>query len=110
MIFALSSVLLNAFAQITMKKATQVSMNTYWEYLKNPYLYGTLVLYSSSIVLWFIALSKLELSLAYPLQALGYLIVSVLSMLVLGEKLTSIQLLGSFVILLGVALTQLGRA
>ena len=110
MLFALSSVLLNAFAQIMLKKATQVSIITYLEYLKNPYLYATFLLYSSSIALWFVALSKMELSLAYPLQALGYLIVSILSILILGEKFTLIQFFGCLVILLGVALTQFGRA
>lgn len=109
MIFGLISVFLNALAQLAIKKATQFGSTSLTEYIKNPYLYATGFLYATSILLWFAALSRLNLTVAYPLQALGYVIVSTLAVVYFGEKMTAPNWLGIILILIGVLLTQVAK-
>jgi multidrug transporter EmrE-like cation transporter len=109
MVFAFVSVLLNAFAQIALKKSTSLNSATLVELVKNPYLYLTGVFYITSIVTWFLALSRIPLSLGYPLQAVGYLIVTGAAVLLFKEQVNIVNWLGLAVILIGVMLTQAGR-
>jgi multidrug transporter EmrE-like cation transporter len=109
MIFGIISVLLNACAQLAIKKATQQDTSTLSDLLKNPFLYLTAFLYATSIYAWFIALSRLNLTVAYPLQALGYVVVTIAAVNFLNEEMTIINWIGITVIIIGVVLTQLGR-
>lgn len=109
MSFALLSVLLNSFAQLTLKKATSVDSGSFLILIKNPYIYATAVFYMTSIITWFVALSRLQVSVAYPLQALGYLVVSLAAAYLFKEDINFFNWLGLFLILAGVILTQLGR-
>jgi multidrug transporter EmrE-like cation transporter len=108
-VYAFVSVLLNAFAQIALKKSTSLNSATLIELLKNPYLYLTGVFYLTSILTWFLALSRIPLSLGYPLQAVGYLIVTGGAVLLFKEQVNIVNWLGLAVILIGVILTQAGR-
>ena len=110
MIYALLSVLINATAQIVLKKATQVNMGTAIHVLKNPFLYLTGALYVSSIVLWFLALSKLSLTVAYPMQALGYVLVSLAAIAIFKENMSYGNWIGIALILLGVFFTGFGKS
>jgi undecaprenyl phosphate-alpha-L-ara4N flippase subunit ArnE len=109
MIYAFVSVLLNAFAQLTLKKATIINTGPVNLLLKNPYLYLTALLYLTSIITWFFALSRIQVSIAYPLQALGYLIVTLAAVHVFKEQVSILNWLGLVMILAGVIMTQLGR-
>ena len=109
MLYALVSVLLNACAQLALKKATSFSATGIIELIKNPYLYLTGFFYMTSIVTWFLALSRIPLSVGYPLQALGYLVVTFAAVLVFKEQVNSLNWLGLVVILLGVVMTQIGK-
>jgi multidrug transporter EmrE-like cation transporter len=109
MVYAFVSVLLNAFAQIALKKSTSLNSTTLMELVKNPYLYLTGIFYMTSIVTWFMALSRIPLSLGYPLQALGYLLVTGAAVLLFKEQVNIVNWVGLVVILLGVLLTQAGR-
>jgi multidrug transporter EmrE-like cation transporter len=77
--------------------------------VKNPFLYLTGIFYMTSIVTWFLALSRIPLSLGYPLQAVGYLIVTGAAVLLFKEQVNVVNWIGLFVILVGVVLTQVGR-
>jgi multidrug transporter EmrE-like cation transporter len=109
MVYALVSVLLNGFAQIALKKSTTLNSATVIDLLKNPFLYLTGIFYMTSIVTWFLALSRIPLSLGYPLQALGYLIVTGAAVLLFKEQVNVVNWIGLVVILVGVVLTQVGR-
>lgn len=109
MIFGLISVLLNASAQIVLKKATQLNSITILDFFKNPFLYLTGILYLLSIIFWFLALSKLSLTVAYPLQALGYALVCIAAIYLFRDSMTMMNWLGILLILSGVVLTQVGK-
>ena len=109
MTYALISVFLNALAQLTLKKSITFSTGTLLDLIKNPYLYVTGFCYMTSIVTWFLALSRIQLSIAYPLQALGYLAVTVAAVLIFNEKVNTINWFGLLLILCGVVMTQIDR-
>jgi len=109
MIYALISVCLNSFAQLTLKKATTFNGSSIALLMKNPYLYVTAIFYMTSIVTWFLALSRLQVSIAYPLQAIGYLIVTLAAIFLFKEQVSFLNWIGLFLILGGVILTQAGR-
>jgi multidrug transporter EmrE-like cation transporter len=109
MLFALVSVLLNACAQLTLKKATSFSNSGITDLFKNPFLYLTGFFYMTSIVTWYLALSRVPLSVGYPLQALGYLIVTIAAVLVFREQVNTLNWIGLLVIVLGVFMTQMGK-
>jgi multidrug transporter EmrE-like cation transporter len=65
-------------------------------------LWAGLICYAASMIPWLIVLSRLPVSVAYPMVALGYILTAVLGWLLLGEKLTSFRCIGIGLICLGV--------
>lgn len=61
-------------------------------------------MYGLSSLVWLFILSKLPLSLAYPLVSMGYVLVVFFSWLLLREHVSPVRMLGVAVICLGVAL------
>ena len=57
-------------------------------------------------VFWLAALARVDLSWAYPLLSLGYILVLVLSALFLGENVSSVRWVGVIVIVVGVILVS----
>jgi len=74
----------------------------------NGYLLAGLAGFVVSAVFWLIVLSRVELSLAYPLVSLGYVFVLFLSHFVLGESISAWRLGGVAAIIAGVIL--IGRS
>jgi len=61
-------------------------------------------LYADSSVIWLMALSKVNLSVAYPALSMGYVLIILSSWLFLHESIGIIKLLGVAFICLGVIL------
>ncbi|ABZ83068.1 small multidrug resistance transmembrane protein, putative [Heliomicrobium modesticaldum Ice1] len=72
--------------------------------LKNPLLLGGLLVFGVSSLLWIVSVSKVQLSLAYPLVSLGYVIVLFASWAFLGEPVNMIRIGGVLVICFGVVM------
>jgi drug/metabolite transporter (DMT)-like permease len=70
----------------------------------NPYLWSGLSCYALSIGLWLAVLSKVQVSLAYPMLSVGYIIAAMLGYVFLHESLSLHRMLGIGVICLGVVL------
>lgn len=70
----------------------------------SPHVLLGAFLYSSATLLWLYALSKVDLSFAYPFLALSYVLVILASCLLLGEHIPLFRWVGAFVICLGVLL------
>jgi multidrug transporter EmrE-like cation transporter len=68
----------------------------------NPVVVAGFVLYAISAALWLIVLTRAELSWAYPLLSMGYVLVVVLSRVLFHESVTATRFLGTLVIVLGV--------
>ena len=108
----LSSVSLNALAQVVLRKAmllmpqptARAPLQLALHFLSNPYLWAGLCCYTLSVGLWLAVLAKVQVSLAYPMLSIGYIIAAVLGALFLHESLSSPRLLGIGVICIGVVL------
>ncbi len=72
--------------------------------LINPYLISAFVLYGGCTVLWVYLLRDIDLAKAYPVFALSFLIVPILSWGLLGEGFSKFSLYGGVLILAGVYL------
>jgi multidrug transporter EmrE-like cation transporter len=109
----LTGVALNATAQLLLKAATRyvgplvsdagrvdwLNAAALW---KAPPLWIGLGCYGVSVILWLGALSRLPVSVAYPMLSLGYVVNAVAATLLFGETLTAMKLAGIGLIGLGV--------
>ena len=75
-----------------------------------PGLIAGLSFYGVSTVLWLYALSRVELSYAFPFLSLSYVAIMLGARFGLSEPLHTNRLLGSMFIVLGVILVGLSRA
>src|SRR5471032_2674843 len=111
--FIVFGVLLNAVAQLLLKAGARnvgeihltlqnlvsvgIKVATQWPII------GWLTCYVLSVVLWIVALSRVDVSVAYPMLSLGYVVAAVGAWYLFGEALSVQRLLAIFVILVGVA-------
>jgi multidrug transporter EmrE-like cation transporter len=102
-LYIIVSILLGACAQVLLKFGTMKAGSL--ELIKlftNLYTLGGLFLYGLSALLWIVALSKVQLSFAYPMVSLGYVIVFGLSYFVFGETISLLRAAGLAMIVIGV--------
>jgi multidrug transporter EmrE-like cation transporter len=69
-----------------------------------PLVIFSLILYLLAGFFWLVALSKVELSVAYPMLSLGYVAIFFLSWLLLSEKVSVMRFLGTAIIGFGIFL------
>ena len=104
---------LGAAAQILMKAGTQATAHDgaiaiLAAIFSTPKLFAGYALYGLSTVLLVVALKYGELSILYPVIALTYVWVTVLSVVIYHERVNPLKALGLVTVVAGVAL--LGRA
>ena len=68
----------------------------------NPYIILGLLCYGMGFMVWLIVLAKAEVSYAYPMISLGYVLTALLAWQLFGEHVTITRLAGIFVTCLGV--------
>ena len=113
--FIISGVLLNACAQLLLKAGTNalggaihLTMSNWFEtFIKVatqlPIL-GGLACYGISLVVWIIGLSRTDVTIAYPMLSLGYVVSAFGAWMFLGEAVSPQRLVAIGVIMLGVVL------
>lgn len=70
----------------------------------SPYVLTGLFMYGGATVLWFYILSRVPLSLAYPLQSIAYILAVFGAYFIFHEPLSAAKIGGCVLILAGVAL------
>ena len=117
MLIIIFSVLLSAVAQLLLKhgmtKVGRVSSlasapRMLLAALSNPTVLTGLAIFGVSALSWLIALSRVKLSVAYPMISLGYVAVIFFSWLILSESVRPITIAGCLVIIFGVILISRG--
>src|SRR5215510_1915305 len=109
----LGGVLLNAAAQLLLKAATRASGvllsdagNVSWgaagELMRAMPLWAGLTCYGISVLLWLGALSRVPVSVAYPMLSIGYIVNAFAAWILFGEALTVPKLGGIVLIVAGV--------
>lgn len=69
-----------------------------------PPIVSGLVLYVLSVVVWLLVLSRVQVSYAYPLLSIGYVVNAFAAFLLFGEDLSLMRMSGIFIIMTGVYL------
>jgi len=75
----------------------------------SPWVLLGLVVFGVSAIAWLATLSRLPLSVAYPFNALGYLVILSVSVLVLHERANLLTWLGSLMVVSGLLIVVLTR-
>ena len=113
--FIISGVILNACAQLLLKAGTNalggaihLTMSNWFEtFIKVvtqlPIL-GGLACYGISLVVWIIGLSRTDVTIAYPMLSLGYVVSAAGAWMFLGEAISPQRLVAIAVIVIGVVL------
>lgn len=68
----------------------------------NPFILLGLFAYVVSVVVWLLVLSRVDVSLAYPMLSLGFLVNAVAANYLLGEHVSFARLTGILIILAGI--------
>lgn len=108
----LTGVLLNAAAQLFLKAGTN-AIGHFEFSLENvlpigmkiafqPWIVAGLGCYVISVVVWILALSRVQVSVAYPMLSIGYVVNAAIAYWWFGEAVTPMRLVGIGVIILGV--------
>ena len=75
----------------------------------NPFVIGGISVYGFTTMLWLIILSRVKLSIAYPMLSLGYIFSIFFAWLLFRESVPKVRILGAVVIWLGVYLVASGE-
>jgi multidrug transporter EmrE-like cation transporter len=108
----ISGVLLNAVAQLALKASVRDtgaielslsgSLPVAMRLAAEPWLWAGLGCYAVSVVVWILALSRVDVSIAYPMLSLGYVVNALAAWALFGEALSLGRVLGIGIIILGV--------
>ena len=108
----ITGVLLNAAAQLLLKSGTNAvgafefsAANVVpigAKIATQPGILAGLCCYVVSVVVWILALSRTEVSIAYPMLSIGYVVNAAAAWYFFGEAVTLTRLAGIGVIVLGV--------
>lgn len=110
----LTGVLLNAAAQLLLKTGTN-AVGHFEFHLDNvipvalklafePHIMGGMACYACSLVVWIMALSRVPVSIAYPMLSIGYVVNALVAHYWFGEALAMQKMLGIGFIIIGVVL------
>ena len=110
----IAGVLLNAVAQLLLKAGTN-AVGHFDFHIDNlipvgfklafqPYIMGGMACYAVSLVVWIMALSRVPVSIAYPMLSIGYVVNALAAWWLFGESLTTMRIAGIGIIIVGVYL------
>jgi multidrug transporter EmrE-like cation transporter len=107
----LTGVLLNATAQLLLKAGSRavadLSFNLdnagalFGRMALNPPILAGLTCYAVSVVVWVMALSRVDVSVAYPMLSIGYVVNALAAWLLFSEQLSAMRIIGMGVIIVG---------
>ena len=111
-LLVLFGVLLNAGAQLLIKAGMEKIGHFAFEWSNftpivsqiaaNPYIFIGLLFYVISVCVWMLVLSRVDVSIAYPMLSIGYVVNAIIAYYWLGEQLSMMRFTGIFIILIGV--------
>ncbi|PQO96491.1 4-amino-4-deoxy-L-arabinose transferase [Massilia phosphatilytica] len=113
--FIISGVILNACAQLLLKAGTNALggaihltmsnwFQTFIKVVTQAPILGGLACYGISLVVWIIGLSRTDVTIAYPMLSLGYVVSAFGAWMFLGEAVSPQRLVAIGVIVIGVVL------
>jgi len=113
-LLVLAGVLLNAVAQLLLKAGANAvghfeftaanAIPVGVKLAMQPPIVGGLACYVVSVVVWVMALSRVEVSIAYPMLSLGYVVNAIAAHYLFGEAVSPMRVIGILVIIVGVVM------
>ena len=110
----LTGVLLNAAAQLFLKAGTmrigefafsaENIIPIGWQLATQPFIVAGVGCYAISLVVWIMGLSRVPVSIAYPMLSIGYIVSAIAAWYLFGESLGPQKLFGIAFIIIGVTL------
>jgi len=110
--FLITGVLLNAVAQLLLKAGTNTLgvitltranwAGEFGRMATEPHFIGGVICYGFSLIVWILGLSRVPVSIAYPMLSLGYVVNAIAAHYLLGEAVTAQRWLGIGFIIVGV--------
>jgi len=108
----LTGVMLNAAAQLALKASVKEigaiglnfssSSSAFLRLAFEPFLWAGLICYAISVVVWILALSRVDVSIAYPMLSMGYVVNALFAWQLFGESMNLARIIGMGIVLLGV--------
>ena len=105
-------VLLNAIAQLALKASVSDTgiinldmhslLSSAGSLASNLWLWMGLICYAISVVVWILALSRVDVSIAYPMLSVGYIVNAIAASHLFNEPMGMSKVIGIGVIMLGV--------
>lgn len=105
-------VLLNVSAQLALKQGVEalgvIALNlpsffpTVIKMITSSWIICGGVIYVVSVFVWLLVLNRVEVSKAYPLTSIGYVLNAVVAYYLFGEHVTLMRMVGVLIILTGV--------
>lgn len=79
------------------------------KYLLNYWFWLGISSFGIATLVWIKILSLAKLSTIYPMQSICYIVVAILAFFIFQEKLNALNIVGIFIIMLGVFLISQGK-
>jgi len=108
----MTGVLLNAVAQLALKASVsdtgiisldmQSLISSAGSLVTNLWLWVGLICYGVSVVVWILALSRVDVSIAYPMLSIGYIVNAIAASHLFNEPLGIGKVIGIGIIIVGV--------
>lgn len=118
LVFVFIAEILTAFGQILLKKTTNSldrhglrDARSYFRFLREvlskPAVWLGFFTMAAGLIAWLLALTGGALSVVFPLGSLQYVLILIMARIFLGEKIDTMKLLGTFLVVFGIILITL---
>jgi multidrug transporter EmrE-like cation transporter len=111
-LFLIFNIILMSIGQLFFKQAAifvngHEKLNLVTRYLYNPSFYAAIFFFAVATFTWVQILTKMKISIAYPILSVSYILTALGAYYFFGEKLSPTNIAGIFVIMLGVSLISI---
>lgn len=103
-----ATIFCTGYAQILQKRAALEIHQLTYRSMFNPAICQSVILLTIGMAFWLLVLQKLDVSLAYPLLSVNYILIPLLARWQFGEELTRHRIAGSIIIVAGLSLMFAG--
>jgi multidrug transporter EmrE-like cation transporter len=106
------NIILMSIGQLFFKQSAVFSenhseLNIVLKYILNPWFYGAISFFAVSTFTWVKILTQMKISIAYPILSISYILTAVGAFYIFQERLTVLNMVGIFFIMLGVSLISI---
>lgn len=95
------------FKQSAIFSENHPELNIFLKYILNPWFYGAISFFAVSTFTWVKILTQMKISIAYPILSISYILTAIGAFYIFQERLTILNMVGIFLIMLGVSLISI---